>query len=83
MINLLFNLFIGIVDLRDGNEKFNKNNNGFINNLENVMNMKWMLDFKINDLISIMVMIVSGFFTIPVFYILFVQIKGIFIKDNN
>ena len=32
MINLLFNLFIGIVDLRDGNEKLNKNKNGLINN---------------------------------------------------
>jgi len=83
MTNLLFNLFIGIVDLRDGNDKYNKGNNSVVNNLESVMDMKWILDFKINDLISIMVMMVSGFFTIPVFYILFTQIKGIFIKENN
>jgi hypothetical protein len=45
--------------------------------------MRWILDFKINDLISIMVMIVSGFFSIPVLYVLAVQVKGILIKDNN
>ena len=83
LTNLLFNLFIGIVDLRDGNEKFNVVNNGVVNSLESFMNMRWILDFKINDLISIMVMIVSGFFSIPVLYVLAVQLKGIFIKDNN
>jgi hypothetical protein len=83
MTNLLFNIFIGIVDLRNGNEKYNNINNSVANNLEAVMDMKWMLDFKMNDLISILVMIVSGFFTIPVTYILFSQLKGIFIKENH
>ena len=39
--------------------------------------------YAINDLISILILIVSAFFCIPVFYVFFNQIKGIFIKENN
>lgn len=83
LTNLIFNMTIGIIDLNNGSDKLNKNNNGVVNSLESVMDMRWILDYRINDLISILIMIVSAFFCIPVFYVLFIQIKGIFIKENN
>ena len=83
-VNLLFNLFVGFIDLNTSN--LNKNqidNNGLINNIESIMEMKWIFNYPINDLISVLIMIVSGFFCIPVFYVFFIQIKGIFIKEND
>ena len=84
MGNLMFNLMIGIIDLKNGTELNNFDmNNGVINNIEATMDMRWILDYTINDLISIMILIVSAFFSIPVSYVLYVQIKGIIIKENN
>ena len=83
LTNLFYNMMIGIIDLNNGSDKLNKSNNGLVNSLESVMDMRWILDYRINDLISILIMIVSAFFCIPVFYVLFIQIKGIFIKENN
>ena len=57
--------------------------NGIMDNMEAVMEMKWIFDYQMNDLISILIMIVSAFFTIPVFYVLYIQLKGILIKENN
>ncbi len=58
-------------------------NNGVMHSLENFMEFKWIFKYAINDLISILILIVSAFFCIPVFYVFFTQIKGIFIKEIN
>jgi palmitoyltransferase len=84
-INLIFNIVVGIVDLTDNNvvENPQKDNTGVMYNLESIMEMKYIFRYSINDLISILILIVSAFFCIPVFYVFFIQIKGIFIKENN
>ena len=84
LLNLMFNVCVGFIDLKNSNLSKNKtDNNGVMSNFEAVMEMRWILDYQMNDLISILIMIVSAFFCIPVFYVLFIQIKGIFIKNNN
>ena len=84
LFNLVFNLCIGFIDLKNSNLEKNKiDNNGFMSNIESIMDMRWIFGYQINDLISILIMIVSAFFCIPVFYVLFIQVKGLFIKDNN
>ena len=84
-INLIFNIVVGIVDLTDNKvvENPQKDNTGVMYNLESIMEMKYIFRYSINDLISILILIVSAFFCIPVFYVFFTQIKGIFIKENN
>ena len=84
-VNLIFNITVGIVDLTDNNVNYNTtgDNNGVMHSLENFMEFKWIFKYAINDLISILILIVSAFFCIPVFYVFFTQIKGIFIKENN
>ena len=85
LINLWFNLFVGFMDLknRKGIKNININDNiGIMDNMEAVMEMRWIFDYKINDLISILIMIVSAFFSLPVFYVHFIQLKGMFIKEN-
>ena len=85
LLNLMFNLFVGFMDLksRKGLKNNINDNSGILDNMEAVMEMRWIFNYKINDLISILIMIISAFFSIPVFYVLFIQIKGIFNKDNN
>ncbi len=85
LVNLIFNLFVGFIDLKNRRGiKYNINDsNGIMDNMEAVMEMRWIFDYQMNDLISILIMIVSAFFTIPVFYVLFIQLKGMFIKENN
>lgn len=85
LVNLIFNLFVGFIDLKNrrGIKYIINDSNGIMDNMEAVMEMRWIFDYQMNDLISILIMIVSAFFTIPVFYVLFIQLKGMFIKENN
>jgi hypothetical protein len=55
----------------------------FTRNLEAMMNMRWIYNYGVSDLIAIMILIVSSFFFIPVFYVLWMQIKHIFIRNHN
>ena len=85
LLNLIFNLFVGINALNagKGSQKKNINNNAILKNIETVIEMNWIFDYNISELISILITIVSGFFTIPVFYVFYVQIKGLFKNNDN
>ena len=65
------------------NAKNPKNNNYFMSNVEVMLNMKWIFNYKISDLIAIMILIVSSFFFIPVFYVLWIQIKNFVLRSQN
>jgi hypothetical protein len=65
------------------NAKNAKNNNYFMSNVEVMLNMKWIFNYKISDLIAIMILIVSSFFFIPVFYVLWIQIKNFVLRSQN
>jgi palmitoyltransferase len=89
LLNLVFNFCLGITALKVGknpaitNAKNAKNNNYFMSNVEVMLNMKWIFNYKISDLIAIMILIVSSFFFIPVFYVLWIQIKNFVLRSQN
>ena len=85
LLNLIFNLFMGInaLNAAKGSQKENINNNAILKNIESVIEMNYIFDYNISELISILITIVSGFFTIPVFYVFYVQIKGLFKNNDN
>ena len=89
LLNLVFNFCLGITALKMGknqaitNAKNPKNNNYFMSNVEVMLNMKWIFNYKISDLIAIMILIVSSFFFIPVFYVLWIQIKNFVLRSQN
>ena len=89
LLNLVFNFCLGITALKMGknpaitNAKNAKNNNYFMSNVEVMLNMKWIFNYKISDLIAIMILIVSSFFFIPVFYVLWIQIKNFVLRSQN
>ena len=81
LFNLIFNFCIGLNALRIGNIEnptgLKKNSKiDFMNNIEDILNMRWMFNCKISDLIAILIIIVSSFFFIPVAYVLWIQIKN-------
>ena len=73
-------IIVIILITRENYDDPQKDNTGVMYNLESIMEMKYIFRYSINDLISILILIVSAFFCIPVFYVFFIQIKGIFIK---
>ena len=79
LINLIYNFCLGITDLNI-NEPPTLNNNlhndYYRNNVEAMLNMSWIFNYRISDLVSIMILIVSSFFFIPVFYVLWIQIRN-------
>ena len=88
LFNLIFNFCVGLDALTMGNIQNStglKNNSkyDFMNNIEDILNMRWMFNCKISDLIAIMVIIVSTFFFIPVAYVLWIQVKNIIMPSQR
>ena len=85
LLNLIFNLFLGIsaLYLGNGNSKLNNLKNEVVKSFESVMIMNWIFDYDINELISVLITIVSAFFIIPVFYVFLIQVKSFCKIGNN
>ena len=89
LLNLVFNFCLGVTALKMDknlaitNAKNHKNNYYFMSNVEDMLNMRWIFNYKISDLIAIMILIVSSFFFIPVFYVLWIQIKNFVLRSQN
>ena len=89
LLNLVFNFCLGITALNTNKEQFiqdlknNKRNYYTTKILEMMLNMRWVFNYKICDLIAILILIVSSFFFIPVFYVLWIQIKNIAYPNQN
>ena len=86
LFNLVFNFCLSLTALNTGNiqNKNNLNKNDyFMRNIEVILNMRWIFNYTISDLVAIMILIVSSFFFIPVFYVLWVQLKNILLGNKN
>jgi palmitoyltransferase len=88
LFNLIFNFYIGLNALTMGsitNSTSLKNNSkyDFMNNIEDILNMRWMFNCRVSDLIAIMIIIVSSFFFIPVAYVLWIQVKNIIMPSQR
>ena len=83
LLNLMFNFYLGITALKVNDTRINiyrKNNYHII--IEKMLNLRWIFNYRISDLIAIMVIIVSSFFFIPVSYVLWMQIRN-YIHPNQ
>jgi palmitoyltransferase len=86
LLNLIYNFCLSITDLNINEaQALNKNqhNNDVMNNIESMLNMRRIFNYRINDLISIMILIVSSFFFIPVIYVLGIQIRNLVMAKSN
>ena len=86
LLNLVYNFCLGFIALKikGAPALISANIEGyFTRNLEAMMNMRWIYNYGVSDLIAIMILIVSSFFFIPVFYVLWMQIKHLFIRIHN
>ena len=88
LLNLVFNFCLSITALNmDPNQVAintkNYKNNYWMKNVEAMLNMRWIFNYKISDLIAIMILIVSSFFFIPVFYVLWIQIRNFVLRSQN
>ena len=87
LFNLIFNFCISLtaiqsVDVQNGNNA-KKGKYYFMKNIEAILNMSWMFNYRITDLVAILILIVSSFFFIPVFYVLWNQIKNLVLGNKN
>ena len=76
LLNLVFNIYICVTAL-DNTKKNKTGDYYFMKNFEVIWNMRWIFNYTISDLIAIMILIVSSFFFIPVFYVLWAQVKNL------
>ena len=76
LVNLVFNIYICVTAL-DNTKKNKTGDYYFMKNFEVIWNMRWIFNYTISDLIAIMILIVSSFFFIPVFYVLWAQVKNL------
>ena len=86
LINLIYNFCLGITDLNINEPPTlnnNQHNDYYMNNVEAMLNMRWIFYYRISDLVSIMILIVSSFFFIPVFYVLWIQIRNLVMGNSN
>ena len=85
LLNLIFNFCLSLDALGDTQISNNSSNNKyyFMRSIEVLLNMRWVFNYRISDLISIMILIVSSFFFIPVLYVLWVQVKNIIFGNKN
>ena len=86
LMNLIFSFYLGINSLINTKEEdflnFKiKGDNVFFNLMKSVLNMRWLFKYEIEDLIAIVVIISSSFFFLPVFYVLWIQIRNRVIKN--
>ena len=88
LINLVYNFCLGLTALQAFDSQLpllnnNYNGNSFMKNVELMLNMKWIFNYRLSDLISIMILIVSSFFFLPVFYIFWNQIKTMVLGNSR
>ena len=84
LLNLIFNFFVGLGALKNGNKQaLNNNNNNYMKNIEEILNMRWIFTYGVSDLIAIMILIVSFFFFIPVSYVLWNQLKNFILRSHR
>ena len=86
LLNLVFNFCLSLTALNIGDPQMNNKLNNkyyFIRNIEVILNMRWIFNYTISDLVAIMILIVSSFFFIPVFYVLWVQLKNLLLGNKN
>ena len=84
LLNLIFNFCVGLAALKSGNNQaLNNNKNDYMKNIEEIMNMRWIFNYGLSDLIAIMILIVSMFFFIPVSYVLWNQIKNFVMRSHR
>ena len=86
LLNLVFNFCLGLTALQiEKGQNTNKVTNeiNYFGNIEGMMNMRWIYNYSLTDLIAILILIVSSFFFIPVFYVLWIQIRNIIFRNRN
>ena len=86
LLNLVFNFCLGMTALKSGEMQSvnnSKKDNYYMKNVEIMMNMRWIFNYSLSDLIAIMILIVSSFFFIPVSYVLWIQIKNLVLSSNH
>ena len=88
LFNLIFNFCLGLTALHVGDEQFvrnvqNNNNYHYMSNVVAILNMRWILGYPVGDLFAVIIIIVSSFFFIPVFYILWIQMRNLVMGNNN
>jgi hypothetical protein len=85
LLNLIFNFCLGLAALTTGNLIQNNSHNKFyfMKNVEDILNLRFIFNYQMTDLIAIMILIVSSFFFIPVSYVLWIQLKNIILGKPN
>ena len=81
LCNLIFSFYLAVNSLLNTRQEdylnFKiKEKNIFLKSLNTLLNMRWLFKYDISDLIAIVIIIVSCFFFMPVFYVLWIQIRN-------
>ena len=81
LINLIFSFYLGINSLMNTKQEdfldFKiKGDYILMNSIKTFLNMRWLFQYEIEEIIGILVIIVSGFFFMPVFYVLWIQVRN-------
>jgi hypothetical protein len=86
LLNLVFNFSLGVLVLTMNGIQLPHNTKTHfyaIKFIEKILNLRMIFNYGISDLIAIMVLIVSSFFFIPVFYVLWIQIKNLIYPNQS
>ena len=81
LCNLIFSFYLAVNSLLNTRQEdylnFKiKEKKIFLKSLNTLLNMRWLFKYDISDLIAIVIIIVSCFFFMPVFYVLWIQIRN-------
>ena len=81
LCNLIFSFYLAVNSLMNTRDEdylnFKiKGKNIVLNLMKSLLNMRWLFKYDIQDLIAIVIIIVSCFFFMPVFYVLWIQIRN-------
>jgi len=86
LLNLMFNFSLGFLVLTMNGIQLPHNSKTHFyatKIIEKILNLRMIFNYGISDLIAIMVLIVSSFFFIPVFYVLWIQIKNLIYPNQS
>ena len=86
LLNLVFNFSLGVLVLTMNGIQLPHNTRTHFyatKIIEKILNLRMIFNYGISDLVAIMVLIVSSFFFIPVFYVLWIQIKNLIYPNQS
>ena len=86
LLNLVFNFSLGVLVLTMNGIQLPHNTSTHFyatKIIEKILNLRMIFNYGISDLVAIMVLIVSSFFFIPVFYVLWIQIKNLIYPNQT